>query len=160
MNRTKSEKCRTTCPIFRHLGKKFFSRFEVWWWLQLHAAESRINKIILIKDASVKERDIANQTISSHKDVRINLTLVPDHFHRFFSSCLCARFLRRRRGATVSFISAVSFAFRRLLCFLPLPGIKLRGGCLYSRGFSNYMFNLSFRPRLAPGIFRRGRSQE
>lgn len=64
-------------------------------------------------------------------------------------------------------LGSVSFVFCWLLCLLPLPGIKLRGSCLYFRGFSNYMFNLFSRSApfpplftsLAPGIFRRGESQ-
>lgn len=83
--------------------------------------------------------------------MRINLTLAPlTPFFRvfFFFPRLRARFLRRRQGATQSLSSRLrqSRLLRWLLCLLPLPGIKLRGGCLYSRGFSNYMFNLFSRP--------------
>lgn len=97
------------------------------------------------------------ETVSA--DVRINLTLVlPRLFLCLFFLLLPLTLASSYVDAVeaVSFISALS-ASSSVGCALPSAsyrGIKLRGGCLYSRGFSNYMFNLFSRSRLAPGIFR------
>lgn len=101
-------------------------------------------------------RDIANrrETISLHRDVQINSILALDHFHAFFLLVPTLSLLMLTPGSNSFFyLGSVSFVFCQLLCFLPLLGIKLRGGGLSSRGFSNYMFNLSFRPSSRPGDF-------
>lgn len=136
--------------------------------------------VILIKERprglGRTRRTGGEANVFAHGDVRINVTLAATPFRPvsasvfsppfslFFSLFLfatVASYVGAAEEQSVPFISALSassFAFCRLLCFLPLPGIKLRGsGCLYSRGFSNYMFNLFSRPRrFAPGILQRG----